>query len=149
MVLCDKGEVTLHFRLLIASASNRVSVMKGNSGEHKMTVRKLSVHNWVLAAGSCFVGDTLSKWIALEKKKYETLICFRCKSQILFFPPPLFWEETCKRHTSPDPNERLVYYSKHAFENVIRKKWLLIPEQEHTNISICLFKGNVTKINIK
>lgn len=61
MVLCDKGEVTLHFHLLIISANNRVSIMKGNSGEHKTTIRKLSVHNRVLSAGSCFMGDTLNK----------------------------------------------------------------------------------------
>lgn len=69
MVLCDKGEVQGYFRLPIISANNRVSVMKGNSGKHKITIRKLSVHNWVLVAGSCFVGDTLNKWIALEKMK--------------------------------------------------------------------------------
>lgn len=93
MVLCDKGEVTSHFWLPILCANKRVSVMKGNSGEHKMTIRKLSFHDWVLAAGSCFMGDALNKWIGLGKKKWNFNLFQMQKPN------------SCRRHSSPDPRE--------------------------------------------
>lgn len=145
MVLCDRGEVTLHFHLLIISANNRVSIMKGNSGEHKMTIRKLSVHNSV-ECWQLFCGRHPKQVNSTGKN--EALICFRCKSQI-HPPPPLFLGGDLQESYQPWSKKKTCVLLKAGILNVIWRKWLLIPEQENTNISICLFKGNVGKINIE
>lgn len=149
MALCDKGEVTSHFWLPILCANKNVSVMKGNSGEHKMTLGNFPSITEVLAAGSCFVGDALNKWIGLWKKKNETLICFRCKSQILSPPPPPLCKEETLQETQQPWSKRGLSVTPGRHFNVIQRKWLLIPEQENTNISICLFRGDVREIDIE